>query len=285
MKTKILVCCHKNDICVTVDPYLPLHVGKALSSLDLKILGDDTGDNISKKNASFCELTGLYWAWKNLRGVDIVGLCHYRRYFDFHNQCRKGFPIIEIGTEQFETIDLSVPANYIESLQPNEIIVPKPYIGNPLLIDYCCNHISDDFRTLCKVIRDNCGLDDYNVFKKVIMGNRIRIANMFIMRWNDFDKYCNWLFSILFEVEKRIDIASYSNYQRRVFGFMSERLLNVYIEKNRMKVRDLPIITLTDTFNYDYNQISLLRYKLRCLRHDLIAHLLIPSEEIHLSRI
>ena len=82
MNCKILVCCHKDDIYVNQEPYLPLQVGKALSDLDLGLLGDNTGDNISVKNKSYCELTGLYWAWKNLKGIDVIGLCHYRRYFD-----------------------------------------------------------------------------------------------------------------------------------------------------------------------------------------------------------
>lgn len=69
---------------------MPIHVGKVLHpDVDLGIQRDDTGDNISLKNSSYCELTGMYWAWKNLRGVDVIGLCHYRRYFDFYGQCRR----------------------------------------------------------------------------------------------------------------------------------------------------------------------------------------------------
>ena len=87
---KILVCCHKRDVMATEEPYMPIHVGKALHpDVDLGIQGDDTGDNISLKNSSYCELTGMYWAWKNLKGVDVIGLCHYRRYFDFYGQCRR----------------------------------------------------------------------------------------------------------------------------------------------------------------------------------------------------
>ena len=85
---KILVCCHKQDVCATEPPYFPIQVGKAISQVDLGIQGDDTGDNISHKNASYCELTGMYWAWKNLKDVDVIGLCHYRRYFDFYGQCK-----------------------------------------------------------------------------------------------------------------------------------------------------------------------------------------------------
>ncbi|GBR74728.1 protein DUF4422, partial [Candidatus Termititenax aidoneus] len=81
---KILVCTHRQAEFPPNDIFLPIHCGKALSNLDLGIQGDDTGDNISAKNKNFCELTGLYWAWKNLKklypNVEYVGLCHYRRY-------------------------------------------------------------------------------------------------------------------------------------------------------------------------------------------------------------
>ena len=79
--TKILVCCHTNDIYKSDEQYFPIHVGKEISDKTIDIQGDNTGDNISDKNKSFCELTGMYWAWKNLKNVDYVGLCHYRRYF------------------------------------------------------------------------------------------------------------------------------------------------------------------------------------------------------------
>ena len=78
-KTVILVCAHKKDRCLSHEPYLPIQVGKAISTVDLGFTSDDTGDNISDKNRSFCELTAHYWAWKNLGEADYVGLSHYRR--------------------------------------------------------------------------------------------------------------------------------------------------------------------------------------------------------------
>ena len=73
---------------------------------------------------------------------------------------------------------------------------------------------------------------------------KLHILNMFAMKKVLFDEYCNWLFSILFELEKRIDISSYNQYEARVFGFISERLFNVWLEKQQLKVKEMPVINL-----------------------------------------
>ena len=82
-KLKIIVCAHKADEHIKTDePYFPLQVGKELHPLlDLGFACDNTGDNISSKNPSYCELTALYWGWKNIHDVEYLGLNHYRRYF------------------------------------------------------------------------------------------------------------------------------------------------------------------------------------------------------------
>lgn len=82
-KLKIIVCAHKADEHIKKDaPYFPLQVGKELhTELDLGFACDNTGDNISAKNPSYCELTALYWGWKNIHDVEYLGLNHYRRYF------------------------------------------------------------------------------------------------------------------------------------------------------------------------------------------------------------
>ena len=79
MDIKILVATHKKYDMPSEDIYLPIHVGRE-GKEDLGYQGDNQGENISLKNSNYCELTGLYWAWKNLQ-CDVIGLSHYRRYF------------------------------------------------------------------------------------------------------------------------------------------------------------------------------------------------------------
>ena len=68
---KIIIATHKRYQMPSDEIYLPVHVGRALNSVWIgtplmEYIGDNTGDNISSKNRNYCELTALYWAWKNL---------------------------------------------------------------------------------------------------------------------------------------------------------------------------------------------------------------------------
>lgn len=247
-KCKILVCCHKQDVYAKPEPYFPIQVGKALSSVDLGIQGDDTGDNISAKNASYCELTGMYWAWKNLKDVDVIGLCHYRRYFDFHKQCQGPKPYKAYPSESFESVDLSVPDSVISNVLNGQAYaaMPRNYRGN-LMVEYCTSHVSDDFRVLRQVIKETQSPEIHEAFFQIFyQNNKLSHFNMFLMNWRDFDAYCSWLFPILQAVEERTDISHYNSIQKRIYGYMAERLLNVWLLASSLKVRRLPVIWFTD---------------------------------------
>lgn len=267
---KILVCCHKKDIFAKEEPYFPIQVGKALSTVDLGIKGDDTGDNISIKNSSYCELSGMYWAWKNLKGVDVIGLCHYRRYFDFHKQCRKVLPYTSFNSSSFDGIDLSVPDNVIKEAAEGKIYIAKPrnYRYN-LMVEYCTSHISDDYRVLRQVIKESQPADIQEAFFQTFyQNNKLSHFNMFLMNWKEFDAYCSWLFPILGEVERRTDISHYSPIQKRIYGYMSERLLNVWLYNRKKSVEKVQVIWFTDADEpmKHYKPVS---YIIRSMLNDL----------------
>ena len=266
MNTKIIVCCHKEDIRVDQEPYLPIQVGKVLSDLDLGIVGDDTGDNISAKNRSYCELTGLYWAWKNLNDVDVIGLCHYRRYFDFHKQSLSILPYTKFNKEQFEKLNFSVPDNIIEAVSRGEVVAPRVMNNVGSLYDeYCICHISEDLRSLEAVVAEKSEQKYIDAFNKVMhLTHKPMCYNMFLMNWKDFDRFCTWLFSILEEVEKRIDITNYSPIQMRVFGYMAERLFNVWVAAEGKTVIHKPLM-----FIMDEKQGSKINYILKSFLNNL----------------
>lgn len=232
----IMVAAHKDYLFPEDNGYLPVQVGRVLSKKKLNIIGDDTGQNISHLNRSFCELTGLYWMWKNQRS-DFYGLVHYRRYFR---------PLVEAGI-QVAGKSVASTAELIQQLGSNEIVLSRPrnYWVESVRKHYENAHNASDLLVLQQVISDL--YPDYSSsFNKVMGRTSVSLYNMFFTRAENFNNYCSWLFSILFEVEKRIPYQDYGPYQGRVFGFMAERLLNVWVEKNipAERVKYLPVINL-----------------------------------------
>ena len=252
MNVKILVCCHKLDIWASDSPYVPIHVGKELHpELDLKIQEDNAGDSISNKNDSYCELTGMYWAWKNLKNVDVIGLCHYRRYFDFHKQCKWPYPITSFTTSQFKLLDFSIPQSVVDRILKGGIVVPRSVIYPiPLFYDYASCHIGSDMRIIQQIIEEKGDAKFINAFEDVMFrNNKLIHYNMFIMKWDDFNNYCNWLFPILKEAEKRIDISHYNVIQKRIWGYMAERLMNVWLYAEKKNLLFYPVIWINNNLS------------------------------------
>jgi len=226
MKTEIYVATHKKYQMPTDNIYVPIHVGKANNDLDFGYIGDDTNNNISHKNSEYCELTALYWLWKNSQ-ADIVGLVHYRRYFALSNN---------------QVIMTEKSISDIFKINPDIIIAPKKknyYIENIYNHYKNAHHIQDLINTR-SVVEKN--YPEYlSSFDDVMSSKKLRLYNMFIMPKATSDLYCEWLFNILFEVEKKSDVANYSNYQKRLYGFLSERLFNVWIEKNHINIMEINV--------------------------------------------
>lgn len=182
MDTKIFVMTHKKVDEVEDGLHYLMQVGKA-GKEDYGYFGDDTGDNISLKNQTYCELTGIYWLWKNYT-CDIIGICHYRRFF-FKDE---------------KLIDKS----YIESLiDKYPIIIPNSSCVKEVSVykDYQKKHYNRDLDMCREVICEIC--PQYTeAFDFCMQGILMNPGNMWITKKSIFDQYCEWLFSILFEVEK-----------------------------------------------------------------------------------
>lgn len=220
MNIRILVATHKKASVPPEDIYQPIHVGKALTDADFGFEGDNVGDNISARNKSFCELTAVYWAWKNL-SADYVGLVHYRRFF------AKGVHLTTSG--KFHAALLR--GDFERLLGRADVVLPcrRHYWVETTRGQYEHAHNPYDMAVCEQVIAERhpeC-LDAFGRVMGRTSGHRF---NMFVMKRALFDDYCAWLFDILFEMERRIDISGYNAYNKRVFGFIGERLLDVWIE-------------------------------------------------------
>lgn len=224
---KIIVATHKKYQMPQDDMYIPIHVGRE-GKADLGYQGDNEGEHISTKNPYYCELTGLYWAWKNL-DTDYIGLAHYRRNF-----------VNKKGKNKFECIINKKDVDKI--LDNTDVILPK---RRKLYIETIYSHYKhtmyveplDETR---KIIKEKCP-EYLDFFDKKMKSRSGHMFNMFIMKKEILNDYCEWLFDILFELEKRIDPKQYSAFHARYLGRISERLLDVWIEKNGIKYEEVRV--------------------------------------------
>lgn len=240
MMDKVFSVFHKEFYVPKDDFIVPIVVGNNASFFPANGLRDNTGDNISQLNPYYCELTAMYWIWKNYdqHADNIIGLVHYRRYFYKHSWviskiarlCRK----FEIG-DYLKLFTLSKYST-IQLLNHKRIIVPilegvtHHGIRMTNKEEYALSHFASDWELIKEII--STSFPAYlRTFERFENSNVRFNCNMFITRRKDFDAYCAWLFPLLDEFYKRTTISE-DPYQARVVGFIAERIINVYVMHN-----------------------------------------------------
>lgn len=235
MDIKILVAAHKPYQMPEDSMYLPIQVGAA-GRASLGFQRDDEGENISPDNLRFCELTAIYWAWKNLT-ADYIGLAHYRRHFTTQNLWNRR------GEDKFSYV---LTQNELEPiLHDYDVIVPQKrcyYIEN---IRSHYNHLpytyEKDIEKLGQIIQRI--EPDYNDAYEIVMHRSwAHMFNMFIMKEEVFKQYCEWMFPILFEADKEIDVSDYTPMEARAVAYFGEFMLDVWLEKNPQKIKEIDVM-------------------------------------------
>ena len=222
---KIYVVTHKDVKLETLpEGYEIIHVRKIF------------GDNINHLNLYLNEVTALYWIWKNT-SHEIIGLNHYRRFFTTDGK------------------NFLTETQAREILNDCDIVVVKgelfPLTQHALKSVLCGNELNDFVE---KIFREHIRQkqpDYLDAFDYVSAGYSEFMYEMFITRRKIFDAYCEWLFSFIIgvteEVLARTNIAKIDNPRKyRVVGLISERLMTVWLIKNRLKIKTLPIIFRDD---------------------------------------
>lgn len=233
---KVIIAAHKKYRMPTDEMYIPVQVGAAGKD-SIGYQRDDEGENISELNPYFCELTGLFWAWKNLDS-DYIGLAHYRRHFSFHPHSANLWESILKKSEIYNdlgTIKVFVPSKrryWIESLYSH----------------YKHTHHIFQLDETRKIIDEKCPeyLDSFDIACKRDWGY---MFNMMIMDRVLFDEYCTWLYDILFELRKRLGEEGLTPFHSRYYGRISEIIFNVWLnekEKNgeikKSEIKEIPLI-------------------------------------------
>ena len=235
---KIIIAAHKKYQMPKDKFYLPLHVG-AEGKEEIGYRKDNEGKNISGKNPYFCELTGIYWAWKNL-DADYIGLVHYRRYFTMAKKVPK---------EESKKFDIVLSENEASKiLEKVDVILPKKrkyYIEN-LYSHYKHTMYVEPLDETEKIIKEK--YPEYiNEFEKLHKRTSAHMFNMFVMRKDLLDSYCGWMFPILDVVDHELDYSQMSPFEARAVGRLSERLLEVWLIHNRMSFVETPVLNTEKT--------------------------------------
>ena len=255
---RVYIAFHQNGEVIPKDKcYSALHVGKSISNLQLNIKSDADGENISAKNEIYSELTGWYWIWKNQRH-DYIGTAHYRRFFTAKSmpffrkigklllyfiglqKKRHGIWYVHRPEKWQDKIVTSAEIQIL--IKDFDIILPqKKRFNKSVYEQYSSRHKETDILLTMEILKEKFPeyLDSFNA---VFNSSEMYAFNMFIMPWHLFDNYMKWLFTILFELEIKTKIDKSDKYQKRVCAFMAERLQTVWIEKNKLNVKELPVL-------------------------------------------
>lgn len=192
-----------------------LQAGAALTDISISKLKDNIGENISDRNKQFCELTGLYWIWKN-SNEGIVGIEHNRRHFLLPDDWQQRMEAVGI-----------------------DVILPTPLYVHPSLAEnYRARHVASDLDFVYSYVAGN-DAEDGEALKNFLENTPLYSpCNMMIARREILDKLCSWLFTIIFAAAEHGGVRD-DSYQNRYPGFLAERLITYYFEKNSAKYKVL----------------------------------------------
>lgn len=239
----IAVATHKAYRMPTDPVYMPLHVGKALHpELDLGFAGDDTGDNISELNASYSELTGLYWLWKNC-DAKYKGLAHYRRHFGTPDTVKR-------LTERDRFARIATYGDIASLAEHAGIIVPRKrhYYIETIRSHYA--HTFDGYQLdVTHSVLESMHPECIPAFGAVMNSRSAHLFNMFVMRADLFDEYCAWLFPVLEQLVGQMPPQQYDAFNARYPGRISEMLLDVWLLTTGYRYEELPVVS-TEPVNW-----------------------------------
>ena len=220
------VVCHKKVNRFKIREYRYIQAG-SINGVHLEgMLHDDTGDHISDKNPSFCEMTAIYWIWKN-RKDPYVGISHYRRLF----------------SNKWSDKEVLSWTDALKLLNRYDIILPQiAFLPRSIADQYCMNDGTPADLQILRVILKEKSPDYLETYDHYMKGRQTCYLNMMISRREVLDAYCGWIFPILFEMEKRVDLSVREGNQKRIFGYLAELLLNVWVRYQRLKCAHIFII-------------------------------------------
>lgn len=239
---KLFVCCHRRETVPEHALLVPVQVGAALA--DERFEGfqyDDAGINISEKNRSYCELTAQFWAWKNVT-ADHYGFFHYRRYLYPGLRARRPYRLA--STASSALLNRLGYRELEEMIGQYDLIAPMGEDMRVPVREHYANaqyHHKKDLDTVEEIIRQHYP-EMTDAMERYLSGTVCYFGNIYIMRREVFFDYCGWLFAVLEEFDRRSDTDGYGVQEKRVNGYLAERLFGIYYtwKRSELKTIELP---------------------------------------------
>lgn len=250
--------------------FVPVKCGAVYDDKSFDITGDNTGDNISDKRKTFCELTVQYWAWKNI-DCDYYGLCHYRRFLSFSD--KEDNEVDGFGHASAECID----SEFIEKFKLNEKSMRHEIEKYDILAVKDCDlrkTLGRNITVYKSMISNDSvfkkeGIDLFiKIFKEkypeyeididdFFNGYKWKGFNCYILKKEYFDDYNKKLFDVLFELERQLDMSTYNQEQKRLIGYMGEAMFAIYynhiLRKKIAKTKQMQLVKV----NYPQRKIEI----------------------------
>ena len=244
---RIFIACHKPTYVPENPIFYPVQVGTALTEKRLEHMAyrDNEGDNISGKNPDYCELTAQYWAWKNI-DCDYYGFFHYRRYLTFHRVCpvmasgrilgKRQHPYIELDSVWDDLTPYWMEAEWMaqQIMKYDLLTVYRERINTTVYRQYCQYHEAEELNHMLEIV--NRVYPEYTDSAKAYMSSKdIYYMNMYIMKKELFQKYMEWLFTLLSAFEAERKEADRQKQEPRLIGYLAERLFGIFYlyQRNR----------------------------------------------------
>ncbi len=223
---RVYVVAHKPYDIPSNEVLVPIHVGRAASQYKDEMAwmqGDDTGDNISCRNGSYCEMTAHYWIWKNVHDIEYVGVCHYRRYFG---------------------VDLT-NNNIKDIMAEADVLMVEPSWHVDSVYSYFAKYMGAENMTILYMVMKKRFPEYFKTLDNICDGIKFHPFNMLLCRKSLFNDYCQWIFTILEACEIYVKPAPYSN-ARRTLAYMAELLTGVYFIHRQLRIKTVPYYKIED---------------------------------------
>lgn len=236
------------------NPYMvPIQVGRAVENepymggklsfddiqwLHERMIGDDTGDNISHKNREFDVLTAYWWVWKHYKEIGnpkYIGFFAHRKWFQVHFN----------GKNYVGIVDKESAEAYLALLKKHRVIVHSWFAQGGFVYNYHMQHNISDLNAMMRIIARKYPEMRKAMFKVLYGQQSEPVFNFWIMEKELAFDYFEKLFDVMFELEKEIgeEVIQRDWEQRRAYGYLAERFYAIWLEWQMQQKKISPYFT------------------------------------------